>query len=115
MSQLRQQAEEILRNQSEDLNNLSLRDAQNLLHELQVHQIELEMQNDELRKANEQFSILHKKYAELYDFAPSGYCTLDQNGQILEANLTLAEQLGVERSYLINTLFYHYLVKKDRD
>jgi len=115
MNKLRQRAEEILRNQSEDSSNLSLKNTQHLLHELQVHQIELEMQNDELRKANEQFSILHKKYADLYNFAPTGYCTLDPKGQILEANFTLAEQLGVAKGHLINTLFYHYIVKEDRD
>ncbi|HAI69378.1 MAG TPA: hypothetical protein DCM38_08080, partial [Gammaproteobacteria bacterium] len=115
MNKLRQRAEETVRNQSEDSSNLSLPDAQHLLHELQVHQIELEMQNDELRKANEQISILHKKYADLYHFAPTGYCTLDQQGQILEANVTLAEQLDVERNDLINTPFYHYIVKADRD
>jgi len=113
--QIRQQAEEILRNRSEDSTSLSLLDTQHLLHELQVHQIELEMQNDELRKKNEEYLTLHKKYVELYDFAPSGYCTLDQKGQILKANLTFAKQLGVERNYLINTLFYHYLVKEERD
>jgi len=115
MIKLRQQAEDILRNKSEDSSNLSLKDTQELVHELQVHQIELEMQNDELRQANEQISILHKKYVDLYDFAPSGYCTLDQKGQILEANLTLAEQLGVAKGKLINTPFYHYIVKADRD
>jgi len=115
MTILRQRAEEIVRNQSEDSSNLSLPDAQHLLHELQVHQIELEMQNDELRKANEQCSILQNKYADLYNFAPTGYCTLDLNGHLLEANFTLAEQLDVAKDHLINTPFYHYIVKEDRD
>jgi PAS domain S-box-containing protein len=115
MTKLRQQAEEILRNQSEDSSNLSLMDAQKLIHELQVHQIELEMQNNELRQANEKNSILRKKYVDLYDFAPAGYCTLDQKGEILEANLTFSEQLGVAKGNLINTPFYHYIVKADRD
>jgi len=115
MTKLRQRAEEILRNQSEDLSNLSLKDTQELLHELQVYHIELEMQNDELRQANERLSILHQKYVDLYDFAPSGYCTFDKNGQILKANLTLAEQLDVVKGNFINTSFYDYIVKADRD
>jgi PAS domain S-box-containing protein len=115
MNKLRQRAEEILQNKSEGSSNLSVPDSQHLFHELQVHQIELEMQNDELRKTNEEFFTLQKKYTDLYNFAPTGYCTLDQKGQILEANITFAEQLGVERCNLINTRLYYYLVKEDRD
>jgi len=115
MNKLRQRAEESRRNQSTYLSHHSVMDVQQLIHELEVHHIELEMQNEELRKINEELSILHDKYVDLYDFAPSCYCTLDKNGQILEANLTLAEQLGVERSDLINLTFYHCIVQEDRD
>ena len=69
---------------------------QGLAHELQVHQIELEMQNEELRKAQEQLAESLAKYSNLYDFAPVGYVTSNREGVILEANLNFAGQLEIE-------------------
>lgn len=77
-------------------------DVKRLVHELQVHQIELEMQNEELHHANERAEIALKKYTMMYDFAPMGYFTLDHNGIILELNFTGAELLGDRRFTLIN-------------
>ena len=77
-------------------------DHQRLLHELQVHQIELEMQNAELQKARDELELTLETYTDLYDFAPVGYLSLDELGQILEVNLTGAALIGVERSRLIN-------------
>jgi PAS domain S-box-containing protein len=77
-------------------------DARRLLHELQVHQVELEMQNAELRKARDDLEVALDKYTDLYDFAPVGYFSIDACGLVLEANLTGAALLGVERSRLIN-------------
>jgi PAS domain S-box-containing protein len=77
-------------------------DTRRLLHELQVHQIELEMQNSELQECRHQAESLLEKYVELYDFAPVGYFSLDANGRILEVNLTGAALLGVARSLLIS-------------
>ena len=76
-------------------------DAQRGLYELQVHQVELEMQNAELQEARDRMEILLEKYTDLYDFAPVGYFSLDEAGQILEVNLAGAALLGVERSRLI--------------
>ena len=76
-------------------------DTQRLLHELQVHQIELEMQNEELRKARDEMEAGMEKYSELYDFAPVGYLTLDPNGNIREANLTATSLLGIPRAPLM--------------
>jgi len=70
-------------------------------HELEVHQIELEMQNAELHEARNKVEIVLENYTELYDFAPIGYFSVNDQGQILEANLTGAALLGVERSRLI--------------
>ncbi|MCX6925003.1 MAG: PAS domain-containing protein, partial [Verrucomicrobia bacterium] len=76
-------------------------DPQRLFHELQVHQVELEMQNAELQNARDQREALLQKYTDLYDFAPVGYFSVDEQGRILEVNLTGAALLGVERSRLV--------------
>jgi len=78
---------------------------QKLLHELQVHQIELEMQNEELKQAYEISEAALKKYTLLYDFAPMGYITLDANGSICDLNFTAAEMLGEKRFSLMNSSF----------
>ncbi len=90
-------------------------DMEKLIHELQVHQIELEMQNDELRKAQEEVEESRSKYIDLYDFAPVGYFTLDNKGMILEANLTGAGLLGIERGLLLKTPFFLFIVADDQD
>jgi len=77
-------------------------DTKRLLHELEVHQIELEMQNEELEEAKDKLEALLEKYTDLYDFAPVGYFSIDESDVILETNLTGAALLGVERSRLIN-------------
>lgn len=80
-------------------------DLKRLVHELQVHQIELEMQNEELRMANERAEKALKKYAMMYDFAPMGYFTLDSEGTICDLNFTGAEMLGEKRFSLIGSNF----------
>jgi PAS domain S-box-containing protein len=81
-----------------------------LIHELEVHQIELELQNEELILSKELAAAnASEKYAELYDFAPSGYFTLTKNGEIIELNLSASQMLGKERSYLKNTNFNFYV------
>jgi len=84
-------------------------DVKRLLHELQVHQIELEMQNEELRLANETAETALKKYTLLYDFAPMGYFTLDLDGNIRELNFTGAELLDDRRFSLVNNNFKLYI------
>jgi PAS domain S-box-containing protein len=73
-----------------------------LFHELQVHKIELEMQNEELREAYEAQELALKKFTMLYDLAPMGYFTLDREGTIIELNYTAADLLGEKRFSLIN-------------
>ena len=80
----------------------SAADSGRLLHELQVYQIELEMQNAELQESRDRAESLLEKITDLYDFAPVGYLSLDQQGRILDVNLTGAALLGVERSRLVN-------------
>lgn len=77
-------------------------DTQRLLHELQVHEVELEMQNEQLQQARDELESALEKYSDLYDFAPVGYLTLDREGTILEANLAAATLVGIERLRLVN-------------
>jgi len=89
-------------------------DTQRLVHELQVHQIELEMQNGELEEAREKMEALLADYTDLYDFAPVGYMSLNEQGQILKVNLTGAALLGVGRSQLINRPLPIYVAPASR-
>jgi hypothetical protein len=112
---LRQKAEEELKlklkkSEQQDKENDVIR----LLHELQVHQIELEMQNEELRLAYETAETALKKYTMLYDLAPMGYITLDRNGGICELNFTGAEMLGDKRFSLVNSNFKLYVSEGSR-
>lgn len=84
-----------------------------LVHELEVHQIELEMQNAELRQAREELELSRNKYLELYDFAPIGYFTFDDAGKIREVNLTGAKLMGVERQRLVNKSFAGFIADAD--
>jgi PAS domain-containing protein len=81
--------------------NQTAQDAQNLIHELQVHQIELEMQCEELMRSQQELETTRARYFELYDLAPVGYCMISNGGLIQEANLTAAALLGRPQSKLI--------------
>jgi PAS domain S-box-containing protein len=101
-TELRRHAEERLRANTAELHPPRTEETlQRLVHELEVHQIELEMQNAELRQAREELELSRNKYVELYDFAPVGYFTIDAHGLIDEVNLTGASLLGIERRLLL--------------
>lgn len=103
---LRKKAEEKLKEKHKKIDKPVIEaDVKKLLHELQVHQIELEMQNEELWEANETAETALKKYTMLYDFAPMGYFTLDSDGTICDLNFTGAEMLGDKRFSLVNSNF----------
>lgn len=85
-----------------------------LIHELRVHQIELEIQNEELREAQIRLEEARRRYFDLYNFAPVGYFTLDINGIITDMNLSGAELLGIERIYLLNNALIQYVNMDER-
>jgi len=99
----------------ENLEVLSTEVARRTLHDLRVHQIELEMQNEELRRIQEELEGSRARYFDLYDLAPVGYFTLSEQGLILEANLTAAKLLGVARRALINQPLSHFVLREDQD
>ena len=108
--ELRRQAEELLKTKALERDFPRTADeTQRLIHELQVHQIELEMQNADLRRVQEEFEVSRNKYAELYDFSPVGYFTFDARGLIREVNLTGAQLLGIERRLLANKPFTRFI------
>ena len=112
------QAEEIARAQDaeypENAKDLSPEAAHQLFHKLRVHQIELEIQNDELRRAQEEVDAARARYFELYDLAPVGYCSLNNAGLIEQANLTAADLFGVSRSELVGEPIDRFVSSDDR-
>lgn len=99
----------------EDALDSSLYNTQKLIHNLRTHQIELEMQNEELRRTEAELAKAHDTYADLYDFAPVGYLTISEKGLVIQANLALAELLEVERHRLINQPFSAFVAAEDQD
>jgi two-component system cell cycle sensor histidine kinase/response regulator CckA len=113
---LRQRAENQARAMgAEDLDALSPEEARRLLHELRVHQVELETQNEELRRAQEALEASRARYFDLYDLAPVGYLTVGEEGLILEANLTAATLLGVARGALLKQPLSRFILPEDQD
>jgi PAS domain S-box-containing protein len=99
----------------EDLEAPPLDVALRALHELRVHQIELEMQNEELRRTQQELEAARERYFDLYDLAPVGYFTLSEQGLILEANLTAAKLLGVARSAVVKQPLSRFILPGDQD
>ncbi|MEO8166279.1 MAG: PAS domain S-box protein [Betaproteobacteria bacterium] len=112
---LRERAEELLKTSHADIAAMSNEDVRRLVHELQVHQMELEIQNEDLREAQIELAHSRDRYSDLYEFAPVGYLTLDRQGLIQEANLTAATMLGVERKRLTNRKLTDFLSDEAQD
>ncbi|WAC07732.1 MAG: PAS domain S-box protein [Thermodesulfobacteriota bacterium] len=114
------QAEEIVRRKAArmpgNMDALSAEEnVRQAIHELQVYQNELEMQNKELRQAQEELEASRRKYFDLYDLAPVGYLTLSEEGIILETNLAAAKVMGVERDQLLNRPVTDFICRNDRE
>jgi PAS domain S-box-containing protein len=109
------QAEARLRATKRDVAAMPVKDVQQLVHELQVHQIELEMQNEELRRTQMELEAARDSYVDLYDFSLAGHLTLDTHGTIVEANLRVGTLLGINRKELIGRPLARFIARDDQD
>jgi len=118
-AELRQVAEESFQGiTSQSLEELEARlpkKTQGLPHELRVHQIELEMQNEALQQSQTELAAERERYVDLYELAPVGYCTVNEEGLILEANLKASLLLGVNRGALHNQPIHRFILNDDQD
>ncbi len=119
-AELLRQAEEILQQNPSELKARARRvitpaEILEAVTKLRIHEIELEMQNEELRRAQVELHDLNIRYYELYDLAPVGYLTVTEKGQILSANLTATRQLGMVRERLLTQRFSRFIIKGDQD
>jgi PAS domain S-box-containing protein len=112
---LRARAEEALARKRRDPEPMPEQDLPKLVHDLQVHQIELEMQNDELRRTQEALEEARDRFADLYDFAPLALLTLSPAGEVLEANLAAARLLGLDRKDLLHQKFSRFIPAEAQD
>jgi len=116
---LRQKAEELFRDKiaqtTEASELLSLEETRLMLHELQVHQYELELQNEELLRTQQELEESRSRYFDLYNLAPAGYCTLSEQEVVVEANLTVTNLLGLEPSALIGRSITSFIIPEDQD
>ena len=112
---LRKKAEDLAASKKTEGHPISAADNDALLHELEVHQIELEIQNQELRRAQQQLQLSRDRYSDLFEFAPVGYFTLDRHLHIVEANLTGSRLLDVKRRVLHGKRFSGFVAKEHQD
>ncbi len=112
---LRRQTEARLRAAKPDVAAVPVKDAQQLVHELQIDQIELQVQNDELRRTQVELEAARDRYVALYDFSPAGHLTLDTHGTIVEANLRAGTLLGVARKELLRQPLARFIAPSDAD
>lgn len=112
-NELRAKAEVQMEKKRDSREDLSLEDTKTLLHELEEHQVELEMQNQELREVQHRLEEAGDQYTDLFDFAPVGYLVLDEKGFIKNINLTGCDLLGSERAYIMGRPLSAYLHKAE--
>lgn len=115
LEKLRDKAHQRIQAEQKEIETLQCEDMAQIVYELRVHQIELEMQNEELIRSQLELSETKERYFDLYDMAPIGYFTLSEDGLIIEANLSASNLLGVTRNILIKTPITHFIFQEDQD
>ncbi|MBF0328783.1 MAG: response regulator [Nitrospirae bacterium] len=113
--EIRQKALDLINHGHKKIKIPECKDIEKIIHELTVHQIELELQNEELRRIQAELEESKNKYSHLYELAPVGYFTLDVDGKIVQVNLTGCILLAAERSKLIGHSFTHYISPESQD
>ena len=114
-NELRRRAEEFINKNPSTIKEIPPGDVKKLVEDLQIHQVELEMQNEELRRAQLELEAARDTYADLYDFAPIGYLTFDETARIQDVNLTGAGLLGSPKSKLLNMQFPAFISPESQD
>ena len=115
-AEIRQHAEAVVRAKIDSTSdNLTPEARRMILHELRVHQVQLDMQNEEMRRAQLALETLQARYFDLYELAPAGYCTVSTDGVMVYCNLTAATLLGVLRGAAVKPHFNHFIAKDDQD
>jgi PAS domain S-box-containing protein len=117
-SELRHRAEKQMQTEPagpEEIDGMSTKDMAKMIHELRVHQIELKMQNEELRRIQEELEEARDRYSHLFDFSPVGYLTVNEKGIVEGANLTFATLMGMERSAVVGKPFSRFVQREDQD
>ena len=112
---LRKQAERLLSTTRRQVTRMPAEDVQKLVHELQVYQIELEMQNDDLRQAQLEMEVARDRYVELYNFAPIALLTMTDEGEILEVNQAACELLGLDPDQILHQKITHFILAASQD
>jgi PAS domain S-box-containing protein len=119
LDELRSIAEQKLREnggpEPDTLSDMSPEQRHRIIHELRTHQIELELQNEELRRAQIELEVSRARYFDLYELAPVGYCTVSQKGLIIEANLTAAKLLNTARESVVKQPMSRFILRQDQD
>lgn len=117
-SELRKKAQAFLTNnpdKNKENNDIYQTDIRQLIHELNTYQIELELQNEDLRNSQHELEKSRHRYADFYDSAPVAFITANDRGLILETNLTAGDMLGVARGQLLNRRLSDFIIPDDQD
>jgi PAS domain S-box-containing protein len=114
IKQLREQAEKILKESTSQKHDIPVSEFNRIIHDLKVYQIELELQNEELRNTQKQLVESRNRFAQLYNQTPAGYVTLNQNSIILQANQTFADMVNVDSSQIVNLSLADFFIDEDR-
>lgn len=115
LKELRKKAEALSLERNRDIGTLSVQETRELLHELQVHQIELELQNEELRRAQQELETSHERFLQLFHKAPVGYISLDSVGIIRQANETFCNMLEQEMKNVVGRPFSKFVFEPERN